>query len=67
MRRRPNYLAGLGALLWLGLVGTPLYVMLGATVQSRADYSAGGPLSFPVPSPWTTTSRTSATASGSTS
>lgn len=47
MRRRPNYLAGLGALLWLGLVGTPLYVMLGATVQSRADYSAGGPLSFP--------------------
>ncbi|MFJ2111891.1 carbohydrate ABC transporter permease [Streptomyces sp. NPDC087850] len=47
MRRRPNYLAGLGALLWLGLVAFPLYVMLGATVKNRAEYSVGGPLSFP--------------------
>ncbi|MFF5566555.1 carbohydrate ABC transporter permease [Streptomyces sp. NPDC012623] len=46
-RGRPNYLAGLGALLWLGLVAFPLYVMLGATVQSRGEYSANGPLSFP--------------------
>ncbi|MFE3599769.1 carbohydrate ABC transporter permease [Streptomyces sp. NPDC059096] len=45
--RRPNYLAGLGALLWLGLIALPLYVMLGATVQSRAEYSANGPLAFP--------------------
>jgi xylobiose transport system permease protein len=47
MRRRPNYLAGLGSLVWLFLVGLPLYVMLAATLQSRSDYSAGGPLSFP--------------------
>ncbi|MEU3183090.1 carbohydrate ABC transporter permease [Streptomyces sp. NPDC006923] len=47
MRRRPNYLAGLGALLWLCLVGLPVYVMLGATVQSRAEYTANGPLAFP--------------------
>lgn len=47
MRGRPNYLAGLGVLVWLCLVGLPIYVMLGATVQSRADYSANGPLSFP--------------------
>ncbi|MFD8966607.1 carbohydrate ABC transporter permease [Streptomyces sp. NPDC059568] len=46
-RNRPNYAAGLGVLLWLCLVALPLYVMLGASVQSRAQYSAGGPLSFP--------------------
>ncbi|MFJ5223643.1 carbohydrate ABC transporter permease [Streptomyces sp. NPDC088400] len=46
-RNRPNYLAGIGVLLWLCLVALPLYVMLGATVQTRPDYSAGGPLSFP--------------------
>ncbi|MFJ1746465.1 carbohydrate ABC transporter permease [Streptomyces sp. NPDC088116] len=44
---RPNYLAGVGVLLWLCLVALPLYVMLGATVRTRPDYSAGGPLSFP--------------------
>lgn len=47
MRRTPNYLAGAGVFLWLCLVGLPLYVLLGATVQSRAEYTAGGPLSFP--------------------
>ncbi|WP_329130154.1 carbohydrate ABC transporter permease [Streptomyces sp. NBC_01476] len=46
-RNRPNYLAGLGSLVWLFLVGLPLYVMLAATLQSRADYSANGPLAFP--------------------
>ncbi|MFE2596434.1 carbohydrate ABC transporter permease [Streptomyces sp. NPDC059396] len=46
-RRTPNYLAGLGVLLWLCLVALPLYVMLGASVQSRAEYGKGGPLSFP--------------------
>lgn len=33
MRRRPNYLAGAGSLVWLVLVGLPLYVMLAATLQ----------------------------------
>lgn len=47
MKRRPNYLAGLGSLVWLFLVGLPLYVMLAATLQSRSDYTASGPLSFP--------------------
>jgi xylobiose transport system permease protein len=47
MRRRPNYLAGLGSLLWLVLVGLPLYVLVTATVQTRSDYSSAGPLSFP--------------------
>jgi len=47
MRRRPNYLAGFGSLVWLGLVGLPLYVLLSATLKSRAEYSDGGPLAFP--------------------
>jgi xylobiose transport system permease protein len=47
MKRRPNYLAGLGSLVWLFLVGLPLYVMLAATFRSRSDYTTNGPLSFP--------------------
>ncbi|MEO3787524.1 carbohydrate ABC transporter permease [Actinocorallia sp. B10E7] len=47
MRGRPNHLAGLGSLVWLAVVGLPLYVMLAASLQSRSDYSAGGPLSVP--------------------
>ncbi|MEU7296631.1 carbohydrate ABC transporter permease [Streptomyces exfoliatus] len=47
MRRRPNYLAGFGSLIWLFVVGLPLYVMLVATFQSRADYAANGPLGLP--------------------
>ncbi|MEV6247486.1 carbohydrate ABC transporter permease [Streptomyces sp. NPDC051742] len=47
MRTRPNYLAGFGSLIWLFVVGLPLYVMLVATFQSRADYAANGPLGLP--------------------
>ncbi|MET9518020.1 carbohydrate ABC transporter permease [Streptomyces sp. NPDC002994] len=47
MKSRPNYLAGFGSLVWLFLVGLPLYVMLIATFQTRADYAANGPLAFP--------------------
>ncbi|MEV5432660.1 carbohydrate ABC transporter permease [Streptomyces sp. NPDC052701] len=47
MRRRPNHLAGAGSLIWLFLVGLPLYVMLGATVRTRSDYAENGPLAFP--------------------
>ncbi|MET9441181.1 carbohydrate ABC transporter permease [Streptomyces sp. NPDC006610] len=47
MRRRPNYLAGAGSIVWLILVGLPLYVMLAATVRTRADYAQDGPVSIP--------------------
>ncbi|MFF9343832.1 MULTISPECIES: carbohydrate ABC transporter permease [unclassified Streptomyces] len=47
MRKRPHYLAGFGSLVWLFVVGLPLYVMLVATFQSRADYAANGPLGLP--------------------
>ncbi|GGZ84831.1 carbohydrate ABC transporter permease [Streptomyces echinoruber] len=47
MRRRPHYLAGAGSLVWLFLVGLPLYVMLAATLRTHADYAGNGPLAFP--------------------
>lgn len=46
-KSRPNFLAGFGSLIWLFLVGLPLYVMLVATFQSRADYAGNGPFAFP--------------------
>lgn len=47
IKRRPNYFAGFGSVVWLFLVGLPLYVMLTATFQTRAGYAANGPLSLP--------------------
>ncbi|MFE0463721.1 carbohydrate ABC transporter permease [Kitasatospora sp. NPDC058965] len=47
MRRRPNYLAGFGSLVWLGVVGLPLYVLLLTTLRSQSDYATNGPLSLP--------------------
>ncbi|SMF84756.1 carbohydrate ABC transporter permease [Streptomyces sp. Amel2xC10] len=47
MRRRPNYLAGVGSVVWLFLVGLPLYVLLAATLRTRADYAENGPVSVP--------------------
>ncbi|MET8553553.1 carbohydrate ABC transporter permease [Streptomyces sp. NPDC004959] len=44
---RPNVLAGLGSLVWLVLVGLPLYALLAATLQSRPDYQKSGPLGLP--------------------
>lgn len=46
-KTRPNFLAGFGSLVWLLVVGLPLYVMLVATLQSRPDYAANGPLALP--------------------
>ncbi|WP_037570583.1 carbohydrate ABC transporter permease [Phaeacidiphilus oryzae] len=47
MRRRPNYLAGLASIVWLVLVGLPLYVMVSASVQDTSGFSASGPLGLP--------------------
>ena len=47
MKARPNYLAGLATVLWLVLVGLPVYVMLGASLQSQSDFQAHGPLGWP--------------------
>ncbi|MCQ1947646.1 MULTISPECIES: carbohydrate ABC transporter permease [unclassified Arthrobacter] len=47
MRTRPNYIAGAAVTVWLLIVALPLYVMVAASVQSRAEFSANGPLSVP--------------------
>lgn len=47
MRRRPNYLAGAGSLVWLFLVGLPLYVMISATLKTQSDFAQSGPLGLP--------------------
>ncbi|WP_047867528.1 carbohydrate ABC transporter permease [Nocardiopsis sp. RV163] len=46
-RRRPNLLAGLGALVWLAVVGVPLYALFVATVQRSENYTSAGPLTPP--------------------
>ena len=47
MKTRPNYFAGIGAFIWLAIVAVPLYVMLSATFQTRAEFGDNGPLSLP--------------------
>ncbi|GAB2861847.1 carbohydrate ABC transporter permease [Actinocorallia aurea] len=47
MRRRPNYLAGIGSVVWLALIGLPLYVMLAASLQTRTGYAKTGALGVP--------------------
>lgn len=44
MRARPNYPAGLATGLWLLIVAIPLYVLVNATLKTRADYTESGPL-----------------------
>lgn len=46
-RRRPNLLAGAGSLLWLAVVGVPLYALLVATFQRSENYTSEGPLAPP--------------------
>ena len=47
MRTRPNYLAGAAALVWLVIIGTPLYAMLATAVRPKEQYVDSGPLAFP--------------------
>jgi len=47
MRRRPNIFAGFGSVVWLILVGLPIYVMISASLQKQSDFNHGGPLSWP--------------------
>ena len=47
MRTRPNWPAGVFAGLWLLIITIPVYVMVRAAFESRATYSAKGPLGLP--------------------
>lgn len=44
---RSNYPTGLGSLIWLGIVGLPLYVLVAATFQTRDGYIDDGPPPLP--------------------
>lgn len=44
---RTNLPGGFGALLWLVIVGVPMYALLAATLQSRDAYLDNGPLTPP--------------------
>jgi xylobiose transport system permease protein len=46
-RQRPNWAAGLAALVWLVFVGVPIYLMLKDSIQPKDAYLDGGPLSLP--------------------
>ncbi|WP_155999409.1 carbohydrate ABC transporter permease [Streptomonospora sp. PA3] len=46
-RHRPNLVAGLGAFVWLLVVGVPLYALLAATFQQSSEYRSAGPLALP--------------------
>ena len=44
---RPNYGAGIAATIWLLIIASPIYVLITATLKTRADYTADGPLALP--------------------
>lgn len=44
MKARPNYLAGVGAVVWLVIIAVPLYVMLQATFETQAGFGKTGAL-----------------------
>jgi xylobiose transport system permease protein len=46
-RRRPNVLAGIGALIWLVIIGLPLYMMIVSTLIRQDQYLDSGPLALP--------------------
>lgn len=47
MRKRPNHLAGLAALIWLLIIGVPLYALVNTAIQPQSRYTDGGPVSLP--------------------
>lgn len=48
MRRRPNYLAGVAAVVWLAIVGLPLYAVLATALRPKEQYVDSGPLALPM-------------------
>lgn len=47
MKTRPNYAAGAAAIVWLAIIGVPLYALITSAIQAQAGYAAGGPLAAP--------------------
>lgn len=46
-RRRPNFVAGIGAVVWLAVVALPLYYLVSSSLRSQSDYLTGNPLAPP--------------------
>lgn len=47
MRQRPNVIGGAGALIWLVVVGVPLYFVIATSLRESSDYLQAGPLAIP--------------------
>jgi xylobiose transport system permease protein len=47
MRTRPNLIGGTIAFLWLAIILLPVYIMVRASLESQAAYTAGGPFAPP--------------------
>ncbi|GHE06949.1 carbohydrate ABC transporter permease [Klenkia taihuensis] len=45
--RRPNYLAGLGSLIWLAVIAVPLYAVIATAFRPSSQYVDDGPLALP--------------------
>ena len=48
-RTRPNVIGGLLALVWLVIVGIPIFMILKYSIEPQSQYLSGGPLSLPTP------------------
>jgi xylobiose transport system permease protein len=46
-RTRPNWAAGIAAIVWLAFVIMPIYLLVKDSVQTTDSYLGGGPLSLP--------------------
>jgi xylobiose transport system permease protein len=47
VKRRPNYLAGLAAVVWFAVVAVPLYALIATALRPNDQYVASGPLALP--------------------
>jgi xylobiose transport system permease protein len=47
VKQRPNHLAGLSTLIWLLIIGVPLFALISTAVQPASVYNTNGPLSWP--------------------
>jgi xylobiose transport system permease protein len=47
VRNRPNYAAGFAALVWLLIIGIPLYALTTTAIQPQDKYTQTGPLGLP--------------------
>lgn len=47
MRPRPNWVAGIFAIVWLAIIVLPIWVLVSASLQTESGYSQSNPLALP--------------------